>query len=305
MNEPLVEQLTSSPLWCLLALRRKRTARTDRALVLLHPDDEDRVEYPDRRMSRAYPRPTLLHAWQTTIGDARWVSLTERQCQVEAPTRGRGSDVRAAPTPSSVQTVAWWVIDPVIIARESPREEEMAWRIAADAAARGAWPGHPETPSAAFAAGPPDPYRAAWAMEQFGIAYRFLPRSPGHTNPPGSPVLPAVWGAEHHEAYRFYRDVVVGGPHGLAALWLLYHPEQAKDVLEWTVAHRNVLDAPDSWERSLASVLQDLGGEHRGFIGVKLAEVLSDAGVPYGEETLKRVRDARGAGKNGTPAEPR
>jgi hypothetical protein len=142
-------------------------------------------------------------------------------------------------------------------------------------------------------------------MEQFGIAYRFLPRSPGHANLPGSPVLPAVWGAEHHEAYRFYRDVVVGGPHGLAALWLLYHPEQAKDVLEWTVAHRNVLDAPDSWERSLASVLQDLNGEHRGFIGIKLAEVLSDAGVPYGEETLRRVRDARDAGTHGLPGEPR
>lgn len=293
MNEPLVEQLTTSPLRCLIALRRQPTAHTERALVFLHPDDADRVEYPDRRASRTHPRPTLIHAWQTAIADARWVSLAERQCQVETSGNGRGRDGRVASTPQSPQPIAWWVTDPVVVARESPAEHEVAWRIAADAAARGTWPGPTAPRSAPVAAVPPDPYRAAWALEHLGIAYRFLPRSPGHASPPGNPVLPAVWGSEHHEAYRFYRDVVAGGPHGLAALWLLYHPEQAKEVLDWTVAHRNVLDTPESWERSLASVLQDLSGEHRGFIGVKLAEVLSDAGVPHGHETLQRVRGAR------------
>jgi len=304
MNEPLVEQLTSSPLWCLITFRRQRVARTDRALVFLHLDDADRVEYPNRRASRTYPRPSLLHAWQTAPIDARWVSLTERECQVDAPNRGHGGDGGAESALLQPQTMAWWVIDPVVVARESPTEEEVAWRIAADAASRGARPGHSETTRTPFEAGPPDPYRVAYTVDTLGIAYRLLPRSPRDTRPPAGPVLPAVWGVEHHEAYRFYRDVVVGGPHGLAALWLLYHPEQAKDVLEWTVAHRNVLDEPDSWERSLASVLQGLTGADRAFLGVKLAEVLSDAGVPQGEETLNRVRDARDGGTNSAPGEP-
>ncbi|WNI16828.1 hypothetical protein [Actinacidiphila sp. ITFR-21] len=302
MNEPLVEQLTTPPLLGLLAMHRRRTAGTGRALVLLRPDGADRVAYPDGLAPRNHPRPTLLHAWRTATADARWVSLAERRCHVEAPRHGRGGDGRAAEVPLSPQSVAWWVVDPVVVAREAPTEDEVAWRIVADAGVRGVWPHRPEPVAAAFAAGPPDPYRAAWAMERLGIAYRFLPRPPGPTGPPQGPALPAVWGAEHHEAYRFYRDVVAGGPHGLAALWLLYHPEQAKDVLEWTVAHRSVLEAPESWERSLASVLRDLNGDHRSFIGVKLAEVLSDAGVPYGEETLNRVREARA---NRTPGEPR
>ncbi|WUH92672.1 hypothetical protein OG900_22875 [Streptomyces sp. NBC_00433] len=304
MNKPLVEPLTSSPLWCLLTFRRGRSAFSGRALVFLHPDDADRVEYPNRRASRTYPRPSLLQAWQTTRADARWVSLTEYECQVEAPSRGRTRDGRAPSGATSPQTVIWWVIDPVIVAREALTEEEVARRVAADATSRGLGSGHPEAPRPPFEAGPPDPFRLAYEVQGYGIAYRLLPRAPGETSPPAGPVLPAVWGAEHHEAYRFYRDVVAGGPHGLAALWLLYHPEQAKDVLEWTVTHRSALSQPDSWEQSLASVLQSLTGADRAFLGVKFAEVLSDAGVPQGEETLNRVREVSDAGTEGAPGGP-
>ncbi|WP_369199977.1 hypothetical protein [Streptomyces sp. PU-14G] len=140
-----------------------------------------------------------------------------------------------------------------------------------------------------------------------GIGYVFLEAFRGEETGPAdasAPEPPAAWGEAHREMYHFYREVVAGGPAGLAALWLLHQPEQAREVLEWTVGHPQLLSgageglAPDgmpdedSWERTLARTLRELSGEERGFIGVRIAQVLSTMGVPQGDEVLERIQTA-------------
>jgi hypothetical protein len=270
-------------------------------LVLLDPSGDDHVAYPAGSAAQSwYPRPGLFTAWRAPADAARWVSLAEHHCQVDPPARGT---VRAGgPAMAYPQSAVWWVSDPVTAARQEVTVEGAAWRVAESAAAGGGWPGSGQPVAGHSGAGPLDRFQPI-TIEDLGITYRFQAVRPAAPPPPAAPRTPSVWGAEQHEAYRFYRDVIAGGPHGLAALWLLYHPEQARDVLEWTVTHRDLLSAPpDTWEQSLASMLQDLTGAERAFIGVKFAEVLSDAGVPQGEQTLDRIRRAHSGGQHAGPS---
>ncbi|MFF7192773.1 hypothetical protein ACIOC1_01420 [Streptomyces sp. NPDC088197] len=298
--EPLVEMPTSSALSCLIALRWSRAVQA-RALVLLDPNGEDLVAYPkDRAPVGWHPRLGLMSAWRAPASDARWVSLRVRECQVEPRTRGRDSGGESGRT--YPQGLAWWVSDPAVVARLALTEDEMVRRIVESASLSGVWPGLSDASPSPFSSGRHDPGKP-YRLDPLGVSFRFRPGRPALSPPPAPPALPSLWGADQHEAYRFYRDVVGGGPHGLAALWLLYHPDQAKDVLQWTVDHQGLLDASDSWEHSLASMLRELTGTHRAFIGVKFAEILSATGVPHGEETLDRVRRAQAAAPVDAPGD--
>ncbi|MEU6623663.1 hypothetical protein ABZ926_23230 [Streptomyces litmocidini] len=136
-------------------------------------------------------------------------------------------------------------------------------------------------------------------VPEVGVSYRIgrsLP--PSVPEPPQAADMPFVWGDERRAAYRFYREAVAQGPYSLAGLWLLHHPDQAREVLDWTVQNRSLLGDQAEWERSLVALLQGLSAEDRGFIGVKLAELLSGMGIPQADETLRRVESAhRRAGR--------
>ncbi|WP_246150820.1 hypothetical protein [Streptomyces qinzhouensis] len=138
-----------------------------------------------------------------------------------------------------------------------------------------------------------------------GLTYWFLDPPAGLLPVPADPaelLLPPGFGEVHRESYRFYREVVAGGPVGLAALWLLHQPDQAREVLDWTVAHGDLLTERDGWERTLAATLQGLTKEDRGFVGVNLARLLTEVGVPQGDEVLRRIGDVDvpGGGMNGS-----
>ncbi|MGW7024130.1 hypothetical protein ACWGGS_32985 [Streptomyces decoyicus] len=48
---------------------------------------------------------------------------------------------------------------------------------------------------------------------------------------------------------------------------------------------------------TLAATLQSLTPEDCGFVGANLARILSDVGVPQGEEVLRRIGHTDAAGK--------
>ncbi|MFE0376666.1 hypothetical protein ACFW1M_13980 [Streptomyces inhibens] len=301
MTEPLITPVTSSPTWQFLRLRF--SSQEERALAFLSDQGADRLEPPRGGDFWGYPRPTAREVRRGEFFDVVWVSLTERRFWVDIPRRTATSSAR----PQSRYEVAWKVSNPVVAARSRVTEEEARQMIVRHIGENASLPGVSDPLKK------PPPHHGTAEVESpgrlrvidgTGLVYWFLDPPAAFQAAPGTgavPTLPPGFGEAHREAYRFYREVVAGGPVGLAALWLLHQPEQAREVLDWTVAHSSLLTDRDGWERTLAATLQGLTEEDRSFVGVNLARVLSEVGVPQGEEILTRIghdgphRDARGA----------
>ncbi|WP_329384333.1 hypothetical protein [Streptomyces sp. NBC_01716] len=285
MTGPLITPLKSSPAWQLLRLRF--SAPENRALVFLADDGADGMVPPRDGDYWGYPRPTVRTVGQRDFFDIVWVSLAERRISVDIP--------RRAPKPPARYRVAWRISNPVVAARNRLTEERARHLVARDISDSASLPGPADPlrrPPPHFGTTEIEPPGRPRVIDGFGLTYWFLDPPAALLPTPGTgaePALPPGFGEAHREAYRFYREVIAGGPVGLAALWLLTQPEQAKDVLEWTVTHRNLLSDKDSWEHTLAATLQSLTPEDRGFVGVNLARVLSDIGVPQGDEILHRL----------------
>ncbi|MFF8917201.1 hypothetical protein ACF08M_28775 [Streptomyces sp. NPDC015032] len=285
MTGPLITPLNSSPAWQLFRLRLGSTE--DRALVFLARDGADAMEPPRSGDYWGYPRPTVRGVRQGDFFDIVWVSLAERRFSVDIPRRPPKSPARYG--------VAWKISNPVVAARNQITEERAQHLVGAHISENATLPRAADplrTPPPHLGTTEVVPPGRPQVIDGSGLMYWFLDPPAALLPTPGTgadPILPAGFGEAHREAYRFYREVVAGGPVGLAAFWLLQQPEQARDVLDWTVTHRDLLSDPDSWERTLAATLQSLTPEDRGFVGVNLARVLSDVGVPQGDEVLRRI----------------
>lgn len=291
MSRPLFTSVSSSPVRQLL--RQRFGSSSDRALVFLSDQEGDRVEPPRGGDIWGYPRPSIGAAFRREFDSIGWVSLAERRTVVEVPRRGP-----ATSTPSRARyEVAWSVSNPVVAARGGLTED--AARRLIDQAILGSagLPGASDPfrqPPTLYGTAQVEPPGQPRNIDGAGLTYWFLDPPSGllpASSHPAELLLPPGFGEAHREAYRFYREVVAGGPVGLAALWLLHHPDQAREVLDWTVAHGELLTERDGWERTLAATLQGLTKEERGFIGVGLASLLSDVGVPQGDEVLSRIND--------------
>ncbi|WP_407549359.1 hypothetical protein QOM21_09700 [Streptomyces sp. Pv4-95] len=291
MTDRLLTPLSSSPTWQLFRLRFG--SPEGRALVFLSDDDADGLVPPRDGDYWGYPRPTVRAVREGGFFDIVWVSLAERRMSVDIP--------RRPPKIPARYGVAWKVTNPVVAARNRITEEQARQLIVHHISENATLPGtddplrkpppHPGTTEVE----PPGRLRV---IDGSGITYWFLDPPAALLPTPNSsatPSLPPGFGEAHREAYRFYREVVAGGPVGLAALWLLHQPEQAREVLDWTVTHRDLLADRDGWERTLAATLQSLTPEDRGFVGVNLARVLSDVGVAQGDEVLRRIGHTDGA----------
>ncbi|MFI6694579.1 hypothetical protein ACIBLA_23020 [Streptomyces sp. NPDC050433] len=302
MTSPLITPLKTSPGWQLLRLRF--SAPENRALVFLADGGADGMVPPRGGDYWGYPRPTLRAVRQEDYFDIVWVSLTERRISVDIP--------RRPPKPPARYGVAWRISNPVLAARNHLTEERAGHLVAGHISDNAALPGVADPlrqPPPHFGTTEVEAPGRPQVIDGYGLTYWFLDPPAALLPTPGAgaePALPPGFGEAHREAYRFYREVVAGGPVGLAALWLLHQPEQAKDVLEWTVTHRNLLSDEASWEHTLAATLQSLTPEDRGFVGVNLARVLSDIGVPQGDEILHRLDHPDGEeGWNGSYEDPR
>ncbi|RBM22149.1 hypothetical protein DEH69_05020 [Streptomyces sp. PT12] len=225
-----------------------------------------------------HPRPGLLRVLGSTFPQSGWVSLAERHdwVDVAAPRGG------AVPQPAVRYSVSWQVSDPVTVVRGNVTTEGVPAWIAQHIAQNGMGSG------------------GLHVVPDAGIVYRVL-QQPA-TDPTGAsaaPPLPFSWDSGTLNAYQFFRELISEDPRGLAALWLLHHPQDAKDVLEWTVANRQLLlpqgaaedrePEPDGWERSLAVALRDLSPHDRAFVGVNMARLLNDLGIPEAQDALDRL----------------
>ncbi|RKN43026.1 hypothetical protein [Streptomyces hoynatensis] len=275
MNAPLVEPLTASPFRSVLHLRFGANPRPDRALVLIAADGRALVGVPAGGWGGFdYPRPGLLRVLGSVFPQSGWVSLSERPDWVDVAAPRDGT----LPQPVIRHSVSWQVCDPVTVVRNRVTAEQVPHWIAAHLARNGMGTGGPHV------------------MNEAGIAFRVLEQPAAEQDE--TPPLPFSWDSGTLNAFRFFRELISEDPRGLAALWLLYHPQNAEDVLRWTVDHRKLLlppdpaePGPDSWERSLATALRDLTPADRAYVGVNMARLLNDLGVPEAEEALHRLGD--------------
>lgn len=274
-------------------LRQRFGPSSDRALVFLSDRGADRLEPPRGRDIWGYPRPTIGEAFRREFDSLGWVSLSERRTVVDLPRRGSAT---SAPSRARYE-VAWNVSNPVIVARSGLTEDTASRLIDQDIRGSAGVPDAADPfrqPPTLYGTAQVEPPGQPRSIDGTGLTYWFLDPPAGLlpvASHPAELLLPPGFGEAHREAYRFYREVVAGGPVGLAALWLLHHPDQAREVLDWTVAHGDLLTERDGWERTLAATLQGLTKEDRSFVGVNLARLLSDVGVPQGDEVLRRIGD--------------
>ncbi|MGW2089304.1 hypothetical protein [Streptomyces sp. NPDC001880] len=296
MTGPLISPLDSSASWQLFRLRFG--APEGRALVFLADGGTDAMVPPRGGDYWGYPRPTQREVREGEFFDIVWVSLAERRISVDIP--------RRPPKPPARYGVVWKISNPVVAARNRLTEEQARQLVLGHISENATLPNIPDplrTPPPHFGTTEVEPPGRLRVIEGSGLTYWFL--DPPTALLPASgvgagPTLPSGFGEAHREAYRFYREVVAGGPVGLAALWLLHRPEEAKDVLDWTVAHRGLLSDRNDWEHTLAAALQSLTPEDRSFVGANMARVLSDVGVAEGDEVLRRIGHTGTAGDEGT-----
>ncbi|WEH34422.1 hypothetical protein PZB75_14315 [Streptomyces sp. AM 4-1-1] len=297
MTGPLIAPLNFSPTWQLF--RHRLGSAEDRALVFLADGGDDAMVPPRGGDYWGYPRPTVRAVRQGDFFDIVWVSLAERRISVDIP--------RRPPKPPARYEVAWRISNPVVAARNQVTEERARHLVVGHINENATLPATPDPlrrPPAHFGTTEVEPPGRPQVIDDFGLTYWFLDPPAAFLPTPGTgaePTLPAGFGEVHREAYQFYREVVAGGPVGLAALWLLNQPEQAREVLDWTVTHRGLLSDCDSWEHTLAATLRSLTPEDRGFVGVNVARVLSDVGVPQGDEILRRIGHADASGDGNSP----
>ncbi|GGX09796.1 hypothetical protein [Streptomyces noursei] len=93
------------------------------------------------------------------------------------------------------------------------------------------------------------------------------------------------WTASRRGEYEFCLQALHAGPVSLAALWLLRHPDQVRQVLDWAVDHRDLLSPPHTdWQEELASLLGTLTDQERKEISCLLRDRISALGhqVPGG-----------------------
>ncbi|MFF3847009.1 hypothetical protein [Streptomyces sp. NPDC002328] len=289
---PLITRVESSPTWRLL--RSRLGSRHDLALVFQAANGEDRLEPPRGGDVWGYPRPALRDVRRGLFTAVLSVSLAERSCWIEVPAR-RPAPSSAGGGPPHRYGVAFRITNPVVAARAGLTAHAAEQLIARHIGDRASVPGALDPlrqPPPRYGTAQVLPPGQEQAIDGAGLAYWFLDPPAGllaAAAADAGPSLPPVFGEAHREAYRFYREVVAGGPADLAAFWLLQHPDQAREVLDWTVAHRDLLTDRDGWERALAATLQGLTREDRGYVGANLAHLLSDIGVPQGEEVLRRI----------------
>ncbi|MFC8898960.1 hypothetical protein [Streptomyces cinereoruber] len=89
------------------------------------------------------------------------------------------------------------------------------------------------------------------------------------------------WTTSRRGEYEFCLQALQAGPASLAALWLLRHPDQVSQVLNWAVDHQNLLRPQRTdWQEELAVLLGTLSDQERKEISYLLRDRLSVLGHP-------------------------
>ncbi|MEU3601819.1 hypothetical protein ABZ714_24325 [Streptomyces sp. NPDC006798] len=164
--------------------------------------------------------------------------------------------------------VSWWVHDPVQVVRSRTLYGWHQVRTRLGSALR-------QLADAQTAAesgiGSPEIMRnlgGTQRMAELGLSYRVFdirPRESGEELYLGQPENEWVrqsW--TRTGEYDFCLQALRAGPVSLAALWLLRHPDQVQQVLDWSVSHQELLGrAQTDWQEELARLLGTLSEQER------------------------------------------
>ncbi|MGK4584852.1 hypothetical protein [Kitasatospora sp. HPMI-4] len=97
---------------------------------------------------------------------------------------------------------------------------------------------------------------------------------------PGGTGLPYSWSDRSREEYDFCRRAVQEGPVSLAALWLVRHPDQVSEVLNWAVDHSGLIRGTTTWQDEMAGLLGRLTAQEQ----QELSQLMRDRLVALGRQ---------------------
>ncbi|GGR66016.1 hypothetical protein GCM10010269_00730 [Streptomyces humidus] len=268
-NRPVCTRATHAP-WREI-LRQRWSGRRDRALVLVAANGVHHVLGPGER-------------GVGTTGDAAAASLFGRYdgaFHVDLEERPATQAVSLA-TPYGPEAVdvrlLWWAHDPAQVVRTRPTDgwdevrrdlNRRLHRLAETCEADG---------QGLSASAMTQHLAASYALDEAGLTYRVTDvqareeEGELRLGRAGATEAPFAWTADRREEYRFCLEAVRNGPVSLAALWLLRHPEQVSQVLDWSVRNQSLIRQETTWQDEMAGLLGKLSEEERG----ELSELLRD-----------------------------
>ncbi|WP_338320666.1 hypothetical protein, partial [Streptomyces lonarensis] len=115
---------------------------------------------------------------------------------------------------------------------------------------------------------------------------------------------PASWAEIDKEAYAFCLRAVRDGPASLAALWLVRHPDQVREVLDWSVAHAELLRGETTWQNEMAGMLGTLSAEEQGELSEVVRDRLAALGRPVPGAPAPGAGAGPGPGGGAGPSDP-
>ncbi|MFI1205123.1 hypothetical protein ACH4VR_37835 [Streptomyces sp. NPDC020883] len=202
-------------------------------------------------------------------------------------------DTRAVALPTVYGTesvdlwVSWWVHDPVRVVRTSTVH---GWHVVRTHLASALHQLAEAQAVAGSGLGAPEimqdlgmPRR----LEETGLSYRVFDvrlRETGEELLLGHEEGEGVrysWTTSRRGEYEFCLQALHSGPVSLAALWLLRHPDQVRQVLDWAVDHQDLLSPPRTdWQEELAGLLGTLTDQERKELSFLLRDRISALGRP-------------------------
>ncbi|MET8826841.1 hypothetical protein ABZX40_04300 [Streptomyces sp. NPDC004610] len=206
-------------------------------------------------------------------------------------------DTRAVGLPTVYGTesvelwVSWWVHDPVRVVRTRTLH---GWHVVRTHLTRTLRHLAEAQTLAGNGLGAPEIMRhlsAPQRVEESGLSYRVFDvrlRETGEELSLGQEENQGVrysWTPSRSGEYEFCLQALHAGPVSLAALWLLRHPDQVSQVLDWAVRHQDLLSPPRTdWQEELAVLLGTLSEQERKEISWLLRDRIALLGhrVPEG-----------------------
>lgn len=276
-------------------LRQRWSGRRDRTLVLVAADGAHHVLGSGERGGTAVhddPPPSLFARYD----GAFHVDLAERSATQPV----------ALATPYGTEPVdlrlLWWVHDPAQVVRTRPTDgwdtvrrdlNRRLRRLEDDCEADG---------QGLSASVMMQHLAASFPLDDVGLTYRVTDvqardeEGEVRLGRAGAAEAPFAWTADRREEYRFCLEAVRNGPVSLAALWLLRHPDQVSQVLDWSVHNQSLIRQETTWQDEMAVLLGKLSDEER----QELSELLRDRLHALGRRVPKQ-QDAwtHGGGPDG------
>ncbi|MBU7597405.1 hypothetical protein JGS22_007105 [Streptomyces sp. P38-E01] len=301
-TKPLYSRAVHAP-WREI-LRQRWSGRQDRALVLRDSAGVHHLAGPGRG-HRSAPRAVAFEATEAVAEPVGAATDRMRLRGYDAAFHVR-LDEQPATRPVAVPTrygtesmdvhVLWWAHDPVQVVRSNTTHGWLVVRRALGRRLRHLWREHAASGQAFGVPAMMQNLAAPDELPECGLSYRVADISAREDDSelmlgePSTAGLPYSWTDKSREEYEFCKQAVWDGPVSLVALWLVRHPEQVSQVLDWTVGHADLIRGETSWQDEVAGLLGALTSQER----KELSELLRDRLGSLG----RRVPEQQGSGTN-------